>query len=83
LLRLHRPPSLQPTQKHTYPLMKQRSFKDTRALIGLRCQYDPSLARPRLTIWCYLMREGGTNLVTPTQSLLLDKRPVHIKVLGK
>lgn len=28
LPRLHRPPRLQPTQKHTYPLMKQKSFKD-------------------------------------------------------
>jgi hypothetical protein len=83
LLRLHRPPSFQPTQKHIYPLMKQRSFKDTRALIGLGFQYDFSLARQRRTIWCYVVRDGGTILVTPALSLLLDKRLVRIKVLGK
>lgn len=81
LPRLYRPSGLQPTQKHIYPVMKQRSFKDTRALIGNGCQYDPSLARPRLTIWCYLVRKGGTILFTTVQSSRLEKRPVHIKVL--
>ena len=82
LLRLHRPSSLQPTQRHIYSLMKQRSFKDTRTLIGLGCQYDPSVSRPHFTVRCYLVLEEGTILVTPAQSSRLDKWHIHTKVLG-